>query len=82
MHHDTGGARNAVCAFPVDSETMRTYDWFQTLDSGKEVCAVFFDIQKAFDTIPHHALMQKLQLILASFSFCVFMSLYNWGTVH
>ena len=31
------------------------------LDSGKEVCAVFFDIQKAFDTIPHHALMQKLQ---------------------
>ena len=38
-----------------------TYDWFQMLDSGKEVCAVFFDIQKAFDTIPHHALMQKLQ---------------------
>ena len=29
-----------------------TYDWFQTLDSGKEVCAVFFDIQKAFDIIP------------------------------
>ena len=38
-----------------------TYDWFQKLDSGKEVCAAFFDIQKAFDTIPHHALMQKLQ---------------------
>ena len=38
-----------------------TYDWFQMLDSGKEVCAVFFDIQKAFDTIPHHTLMQKLQ---------------------
>ena len=31
------------------------------LDSGKEVCAVFFDIQKAFHTIPHYALMQKLQ---------------------
>ena len=29
-----------------------TYDWFQTLDSGKEVCAVFFDIKKAFDIIP------------------------------
>ena len=27
------------------------------LDSGKEMCAVFYDIQKAFDTI----LMQKLQ---------------------
>ena len=38
-----------------------TYDWFQMLDSGKEVCAVFFDIQKALDTVPHHALMQKLR---------------------
>ena len=33
-----------------------TYDWFQMLDSGKDMCAVFFDIQKAFDTIPHYAL--------------------------
>ena len=29
-----------------------TYDCFQMLDSGKEVCAFLSDIHKAFDTIP------------------------------
>ena len=28
-----------------------TYNWSQTLDTGKEVCAVFFDLRKAFDYI-------------------------------
>ena len=37
-----------------------TYDRFQMLGFGEEVCAVFFDIQKAFDTIAHHVLLQKL----------------------
>jgi len=38
-----------------------TYDWFQMLDSGKDVCAVLLDIQTALDMIAHHALMQKLR---------------------
>jgi len=33
---------------------------YKHLDSGKEVCAMFFDIQKAFVSIPHKALVDKL----------------------
>ncbi len=27
-------------------------DWSRALDQGQEVCVVFFDIKKAFDTVP------------------------------
>ena len=27
-----------------------THNWLQMLDTGKEVCAVFFDLCKAFDS--------------------------------
>ena len=27
-----------------------TYNWLQMLDTGKEVCTVFFDLRKAFDS--------------------------------
>ena len=36
-------------------------DWFCALDSGKEVCVVFFDVRKAFDSVPHVPLFQKLE---------------------
>ena len=38
-----------------------TNDWLQSLDSGMEVCAAFFDIRKAFDTVPHRNLISKLK---------------------
>ena len=35
-------------------------DWLLALDQGFEICVVFFDISKAFDTVPHVDLLRKL----------------------
>ena len=38
-----------------------TYNWFEMLEKGNEVGAVFFDFKKAFDSVPHRALLEKLE---------------------
>ena len=38
-----------------------THNWFEMLEYGNEVGAVFFDFQKAFDSVPHRALIRKLE---------------------
>ena len=35
-------------------------DWLIALDQGFEICVIFFDISKAFNTIPHVDLLRKL----------------------
>ena len=36
-------------------------NWLRMVDEGSEIEAVFFDLRKAFDSVPHKVLMEKLQ---------------------
>ena len=54
MGYSSGQEHCACLAIKV------THDWLQQLEQGNEVCSVFFDLKKAFDSVPHHLLLQRL----------------------
>ena len=35
-------------------------DWLQNMDNGNLNCAVFLDVQKAFDSVNHEILLNKM----------------------
>ena len=37
------------------------HNWLRILESGEEVCSIFFVLKKAFDSVPHRPLMAKLE---------------------
>ena len=39
-----------------------TTRWLKLLDQGYSICSVFFDLKKAFDSVPHRPLLAKLNL--------------------
>ena len=45
---------------------LATHHWHTILEKRSQVGCVFFDLSKAFDTIPHQALLNKLQLFRVS----------------
>ena len=45
----------------VSALLLTIHHWLQLLESGMDVCAVFLDYRKAFDSVPHAPLMKKLQ---------------------
>ena len=45
----------------VTALLLTVHRWFQLLESGKEICAVFLDYRKEFDSVPHQLLISKLQ---------------------
>ena len=55
---------NGVLTREVHSDcTLATVDnWLRMVDEGSEIRAVFFDVQKAIDSVPLKVLMEKLQV--------------------
>ena len=48
------------CKSTVSALVDVTHQWSRRLDNGAEVCVVYFDLKKVFDSVPHRTLINKL----------------------
>ena len=48
------------CSSTQEALLLATNDWHNLLSFNKQVAVVFFDIHKAFDSVPHHLLINSL----------------------
>ena len=77
-HHVRGIILNHICeAYPISDRQWGfmhqrsftssliyvLYDWISALYSSQEVCVVLFDVQIAYDSVPHLPPLQKLEQI-------------------
>ena len=59
-----------------------THEWFLDLEAGKEVCSVFFDLRKAFDSVPHRELVEKIRKLCIDPSLLIWIKNYLTGRHH
>ena len=53
-----------------------TDHWLQALEAGHDICAVFFDFRKAFDSVPHMPLMEKIYSLVPHEIICRWINNY------
>ena len=60
------------------------HEWLQQLELGNEVCSIFFDLKKAFDSVSHSLLLQRLvEIEVDPYSYCAMDSqLATWPVTH
>ena len=39
------------------------HNWLEMMESGREICVIFLDYKKVFDSVPHGPLIIKLRSI-------------------
>ena len=57
--HQHSFTKNRSCLTNLLLET--TEEWTEAIENGCELDILFLDYQKAFDTVPHHRLLEKLR---------------------
>ena len=52
------------------SALLSTTNWFSILEAGSEICAIFFNYRKSFDSVPPRPLLNKLSTLKLDPFFC------------